>query len=118
MLIGAWVVSRRQPHTSVEKKTILGPHTGLTHLVDEFPESGIITVTSHQLQCTAAFMRTPNGFRYLRGKGPPPYLARIIHDVTGSPPGANRPQAVPNQPSEETHGYDQQATRPADQNAG
>lgn len=117
MLIGAWVAARRQPNTAVEKKTILGPQTGLTHEVDEFPEAGIIAVTSHQLRCTAAFIRTPQGFRYLRGKGPPHYLARIIHDVTGRPPQPQQaPQPHPNQPNQ-SHGTSE-PNSPPHTNAG
>ena len=93
-LIGAWAVGRQKPHTPVEKKTSLGPVTGLTYEVDDFPRAGMVVVHGPQRSAAVTFLRTPHGLRPMRSQGDPSVIAAICKDFV-------RPEPTPSKKAEE-----------------
>lgn len=86
LLAGAWLINRNAPHSSVEKRSILGTRTGRVYECDEFPDTGIVIVHDPQYKAQVAFQRVPNGFVALKCRGPRQAVSRILYDIQGPQP--------------------------------
>jgi hypothetical protein len=80
--VGAWIAGKSKPHTDSKKRELIGPKSGLTYRVDEFPAQGVVMV--HGPRAVGVFERKPNGpgFRWLRGNGDKRVLAWMIRDFS------------------------------------
>lgn len=102
-LVGAALVYGVRPKTRVKKLKIIGPKTGATYQVEEFPEAGFMLVKAADgsvavFQRKAASPGGGAGFAWQHGKGRSETLRAIYRDVIGEPPPAAAvgPKAVPN----------------------
>src|SRR6187551_568554 len=92
-LVGALLASRGRPKTKCIRKSLLGPKTGATYTVEDFPSAGFIVVIAAD-GSKAIFQRrsaTPDkgeGFAWQHGKGQPATLRAIYTDIVGEPPPA------------------------------
>lgn len=82
-LFGAWFVGRTKPRTKVEKKTCLGPRSGVTYQVEDFPSAGFLVVKAPD-GSQGVFTRAVNGpgLEYARGRGNPQTMQLMIADFT------------------------------------
>lgn len=106
-LVGAALAFGTRPRTSVKKLQLIGPKTGATYTVEEFPDAGFMVVKAADgsravFQRKAASPAGGAGFAWQHGRGRSETLRAIYRDVVGEPPppSAVGPRAVPN-PGEE-----------------
>ena len=67
-VIGAVMMGRTKPQAKSHKRELIGPNTGNTYRVDDFPSAGIIIV--HGPACVCSFIRTPSGrFAFVQALG-------------------------------------------------
>lgn len=102
-LVGAILATRGRPKTRCIKKSLLGPKTGATYALEDFPDAGFILVIAQDgsravFQRRAASPSGGEGFAWQHGRGRPETLRAIYTDVVGEPPPATAvgPKAVPN----------------------
>lgn len=102
VLVGAALAFGMRPNTKVKKLSLIGPKTGATYTVEEFPDAGFMVVKakdgSHAVfQRKAASPAGGAGFAWQHGRGRSETLRAIYRDVVGEPPPASAvgPRAVP-----------------------
>ena len=81
-LVGGILVQRRRPAVSHEKKTALGPRSGVTYKIDDFSTAGLVLVQAPD-GSVASFARAippKSGFEFIRGTGNPKVLDIIKKD--------------------------------------
>jgi len=66
-IVGAYLANRRTPAAKVNKMKCIGPVTGLTYEVEEFPEANSIIVRLNR-SCVS-LCKTSDGFRLLKADG-------------------------------------------------
>lgn len=101
-LVGAVLVFGTRPKTAVKKLTLIGPKTGATYQVEDFPEAGFMLVKAKDgsravFQRKAASPEGGPGFAWQHGRGQSATLRAIYRDIVGEPPPASAvgPKAVP-----------------------
>ena len=108
-LAGFFFAGRSQPRTRCEKKTLLGPRTGRSYDVEEFPDAGFLVLrmasgegTAHGVfQHVAAKVPGDPRFSWRGGKGPSESLHGMCLDLgivkeQPAPAPPSRPVGVPN----------------------
>lgn len=102
-LVGAALAFGTRPRTAVKKLQLIGPKTGATYTVEEFPDAGFMVVKAKDgsravFQRKAASPGGGAGFAWQHGRGRSETLRAIYRDVVGEPPPASAvgPRAVPN----------------------
>jgi len=103
--VGLLAGSRGRPKTRVEQKTMLGPRTGLTYDVEEFPEAGFLLlrtdgahgVFQHVVQRAPGAPR----FSWRGGKGPNERLHGMCLDlgIVAEPPAVAPPSPATSAPN-------------------
>lgn len=93
-------MGRTKPKTKCEKKTILGPKTGVTYDVEDFREAGFIIVKApdgSQGVFEYAGLSTPGavGFLWRQGRGQPKTMQGMFADLGARVPRAPAPVASP-----------------------
>jgi hypothetical protein len=118
LVAGFFFANRAQPKTRCEKKTMLGPRTGRTYDVEEFPDAGfmVLRMASGEGSAHGVFqhiaVKKPGDprFSWRGGKGPSESLHGMCLDLgivkekapdASAPSAPPRPVAVPN-PSKKT----------------
>ncbi len=101
-LVGAALVIGARPKTTVKKMKLIGPKTGATYEVEDFPDAGFMVVKAKDgsravFQRKAASPEGGPGFAWQHGRGQSATLRAIYRDVVGEPPppSAVGPKAVP-----------------------
>lgn len=120
-LVGAALAFGARPKTTVKKLSLIGPKTGATYAVEDFPDAGFMLVKAKDgsyavFQRKAASPSGGAGFSWQHGRGRSETLRAIYRDVVGEPPppSAVGPRAVPS-PGEKTSPA---SSAPAQPNAG
>lgn len=93
-VIGALVMGATKPRTRYEKKSAMGPRSGITYEVEDFPAAGFIVVRAPDGTEGVFSRRLPSdgtGFEWSRGRGNPGTLKLMRNDfgVPASRPGAS-----------------------------
>lgn len=79
-VVGAALMGRTKPQARSQKKILIGPVTGNTYAVDDFPQAGIIIV--HGPGCACAFSRrSGGGFSFVQGLGHPEGIRLVCSDI-------------------------------------
>lgn len=101
-LVGAALAFGTRPKTTVKKLQLIGPKTGATYRVEEFPDVGFMIVKAADgsfgvFQRKAASPGGGAGFAWQHGRGRSETLRAIYRDVVGEPPPAAAvgPKGVP-----------------------
>ena len=83
-LVGAILMGRTKPKTKTLRKVMLGPHSGITYQVEEFPEAGFLSVRAPDGACATLARKLPSedgpALSYRSGYGNPHTLERIKSD--------------------------------------
>lgn len=101
-LVGAALAFGTRPKTTVKKLQLIGPKTGATYQVEEFPDVGFMLVKAADgsqavFQRKAASPTGGAGFAWQHGRGRPETLRAIHLDIVGEPPPARAvgPKGIP-----------------------
>lgn len=81
-VVGALAMGSTKPRTPYEKKTSMGPRSGLTYEVEDFPNAGFVVVRAPD-GSEGVFSRKPppeTGFAWSRGRGNPGTLGAMRAD--------------------------------------
>jgi hypothetical protein len=81
VVIGAVLMGRTKPRAASRKRELIGPTTGNTYVVDDFPQSNLIIV--HGIQCVCVFVKNQNrpGFSFVNAKGNPEGVRQVCMDL-------------------------------------
>lgn len=107
MAVGALLMGRTKPKTACVKKVVLGPRSGLTYQIEEFPAAGFVVARAPD-GSTGVFRRggpsPPGGapvapsetsaFAYSHGRGHPQTMVKMMADF-----GVSLPNAPPGDPA-------------------
>jgi hypothetical protein len=78
--IGALLMARTKPTSSVSRRQIIGPTTGNVYSADDFTDAGVVIV--HGPECACVFARKPTGgFGIVSAKGNPEGIRMIVSDL-------------------------------------
>lgn len=80
---GALAMARTKPRTDVVKSRVIGPRSGQSYEVEDFPQLGVL-IARMPSGTYAAFERRTDGpgYRFRQGKGPPHEIAALVGDLS------------------------------------
>ncbi len=82
-LLGAVIAQRRGPRTKCKKLTCIGPRSGQTYQVEEFPDSGFIVVRLGTGVGTFQKNKGSPGYTLTAAKGSKKAIDHMVTDFCG-----------------------------------